>query len=376
MGISITRLRLASVAVVSASALALSACGSDDPVDTGGNGDGNGNGAPSAVEGLSGSIAGAGASSQESAQKAWMASFQSVNADVTLAYDPVGSGGGVEQFLQGASDFGGTDAALTTEELEQSKEVCGPGGAIDIPLYISPIAVIFNLEGVDSLNMSPATIAGIFDQKITKWNDPAIVEENPDADLPDLDINPVNRSDESGTTENFLEYLTATAGDAWPHEVSGDWPVGGGQSAQGTSGVVQTVSGGNGTIGYADASQAGDLGTVAVKVGEEYVPYSPEGAAKVVDASPELKNRPEHDVAFELDRNTTEAGAYPVVLVSYMMACTTYEDATKADIVKAYLSYIASADGQQVAADNAGAAPISDTLRQQVQASIDAINAG
>src|SRR5690606_23006291 len=124
-----------------------------------------------------------------------------------------------------------------------------------------------------------------------------------------------------------------------------------------------TVRGGNGTIGYADASQVGDLGTVAVQVGSEFVPYSPEAAAAVVDASPLMEGRPEHDLAFELQRDTTASGAYPIVLVSYLLACTEYRDATTGELVKAWLTYVASEEGQQAAASAAGSAPISDTLR-------------
>ncbi len=196
--------------------------------------------------------------------------------------------------------------------------------------------------------------------KITTWNAPEIVADNPDATLTDLPITPVNRSDESGTTENFTEYLVATAGEAWPYEASGDWPVSGGQSAQGTSGVVQTVQGGEGTIGYADASKAGSLGTAKIKVGEQWVGYSPEAAAAVVDASPRAEGRSEHDIVVELDRTTTADGAYPLVLISYSLACTSYEDPADAELVKAFLGYVASAEGQEAAASAAGAAPISD----------------
>ena len=123
--------------------------------------------------------------------------------------------------------------------------------------------------------------------------------------------------------------------------------------------MVQTVQGGEGTIGYADASKAGSLGTANIKVGDQWVGYSPEAAAAVVDASPRAEGRAEHDVVVELDRATTAAGAYPLVLISYSIACTSYEDAAKTDLVKAFLSYVASAEGQEAAATSAGSAPIS-----------------
>jgi phosphate transport system substrate-binding protein len=367
----VKRIRYGRVAaLVAASAVALSACG-NDPVESNGGGDGGDGGESS----LSGEIDGAGASSQESAMEAWRAGFSANNPDVTVAYDPVGSGGGRTQFGEGAVDFAGSDAVMDDEERAAADATCG-GPVYHLPLYISPIAVIYKLEGVDNLQLSPATLAGIFNRQITTWNDPAIAADNPDAQLPSTAVTPVNRSDESGTTENFMEYLTAAAPEAWPHEPSGNWPVQGGQSGAQTAGVVQTVQGGEGTIGYADASKAGDLGVAKIKVGEEYVEYSPEAAAKVVDESPRVEGLGEHDLAIELQRDTTADGTYPIVLVSYTIVCSTYSDATKGELVKAFVGYMASEAGQKQAGDNAGSAPISATLRTDVEAALESIGAG
>ena len=159
---------------------------------------------------LSGEIAGAGSTAQEAAQEAWIAEFENANSGATISYDAVGSGGGREQFIAGGVAYAGSDAALSTEEGELTKAAsrCKPGQLVEIPAYISPIAIIYNLEGVEELQLSAETLAGIFSQKITTWNDPAIAKENPDAELPDTRITPVNRSDESGTTQNFTEYLS------------------------------------------------------------------------------------------------------------------------------------------------------------------------
>ena len=359
-------------ALVTASALALTACGSD-PVSPSGDNGGDGG----SESNLSGELSGAGASSQESAMNAWRSGFGSTNPDVTVSYDPAGSGAGRTQFGEGAVAFAGSDAVMDDEERAAAKESCG-SDAIHLPLYISPIAVIYKLDNVDGLQLSPATIAGIFNQKIKKWNDPAIAADNPGANLPDLAITPVNRSDESGTTENFTEYLAATAGDAWPHEPSGDWPVSGSQSAQGTSGVVQTVQGGNGTIGYADASQAGNLGVAKVKVGDKFVEYSAEAAAKVVDESPKVESGVQNDLAIELERDTTAEGTYPIVLVSYTIVCSDYTNAKanmagKGELVKAFVSYVASKEGQEASSEAAGSAPISDALRADVEAALQAM---
>ena len=240
---------------------------------------------------LSGEIAGAGATSQEAAQEAWIANFENDNSGATISYDPVGSGGGREQFIAGGVAFAGSDAAISEEEGELKGAIkrCAPGELIEVPAYVSPIAIIYNLPGVESLQLSPETLAKIFNQEITTWNDPAIAADNPDVDLPDTRIIPVNRSDESGTTENFTEYLSEVVPSVWTYEVSGDWPVKGGEAATGTSGVVEAVEAGEGTIGYADASQAGELGIAKIKVGKNYAEPTPEAAAAILEESPKTR---------------------------------------------------------------------------------------
>jgi len=366
-----TTTRATAVSAALAASLALAACGASNE-DTGND---SATGSDSAEQ-LSGTLVGAGASSQQAAMQGWTAGYSSVQSDVTVNYDPVGSGGGREQFLAGGTDFAGSDAALDDEELAQAEERCGASGIFELPNYISPIAVVYNLEGVDELNLSPEVVAGIFNQQITTWNAPEIAADNPDVELPATAITPVNRSDESGTTENFTEYLVAAAGDAWPHEASGDWPVAGGEAAQGTSGVVSAVGAGDGSIGYADLSQAGDLGVASIGVGEEFVAPSAEAAAAVVENSETLEGRGEYDFAIELARDTTESGNYPIVLVSYHVGCIEYEEQETADLVKDFMGYVISEDGQDAAAEAAGSAPISDALREQAQTAIDAITAG
>ncbi|HZG91008.1 MAG TPA: phosphate ABC transporter substrate-binding protein PstS [Pseudonocardia sp.] len=364
-----SRARIAALGLATSGALLIAGCGAANETAAP-----SGTGAEAA--GVSGTIAGAGASSQQAAMEAWIAGFTNTNPDATVNYDPSGSGAGRDQFVGGGVAFAGSDAALDEEELPAAQERCGgPDSVIQLPAYISPIAVIYNLEGVADLNLAPATLAGIFNRQITTWNDPAIAADNPNATLPATPITPVNRSDESGTTENFTEYLVATAAAAWPYEASGDWPVQGGEAAQGTSGVVGAVQGGQGTIGYADASQAGELGVAKVKVGSEYVGPTADAAAAVVENSPRLEGQGQNSFAIELARDTTEAGSYPIVLVSYSLACTAYPDQATADVVKAFLSYLISEEGQQAAADAAGSAPISDSQRSTFQPAVDAISA-
>ncbi|HLS64849.1 MAG TPA: phosphate ABC transporter substrate-binding protein PstS [Ruania sp.] len=360
--------RVAGISAAGALALTLTACGGGSQAS-----DGEGSG-----DGLSGTIAGSGASSQEKAVQGWIAGFMEANPGASVSYDPTGSGTGREQFVGGTVQFAGSDAAMDAEELAAAQERCG-GEVLELPLYISPIAVIYNLPGLNDthLNLSPSVIAQIFSGEITTWNDPAIAETNPDVDLPDLPIVPVNRSDDSGTTENLTEYLAAAAPEDWTHEPAGLWPISGTQSGAQTSGMLEVVGGAEGTIGYADASRVGDLGSVAVGVGEEFVPFSPEAAAAVVDVSPPAEDASDTVLTVDLARDTQESGAYPIVLVSYSIACQTYESAEHAELVQGYLSYVASEEGQQRAAqpDVAGAAPISGDLREQVEAAIESISA-
>ncbi len=365
-----TKTRAATLSAAFASTLALAACGASNE------GGSEGSSADSSAAELSGSLVGAGASSQQSAMEAWQAGFEGEYPGVQFSYDPVGSGSGREQFISGAADFAGSDAALDDEELTAAAERCAGGEVFELPNYISPIAVVFNLEGVDALNLKPATIAGIFTGAITTWNDPAIAADNPDATLPATAITPVHRADDSGTTDNFTDYLFQAAGDVWTSEPDGVWPLPGGEAANGTSGVVGVVESTAGAITYADASRAGDLGVVNVAVGDEFVAPTPESAAAVVENSPAVEGRGEYDFAVEVNRLTEGSGEYPVVLVSYHVGCVTYDDQATADNVKAFMQYVVSEEGQQAAADNAGNAPISETLREQAQTAVDAISAG
>lgn len=324
---------------------------------------------------LSGTLDGAGASSQAAAMQGWVAGFQGVYPDVTVNYDPIGSGGGREAFTTGAVSFAGSDGLMDEEEYAAAVDTCaGDLGAIHLPHYISPVAAAFNLPDIETLNMSPATLAGIFAETITNWNDDAIAADNPDVELPDMAITPVHRSDESGTTENFTDYLATVAPDVWTFGEVESWPGDlGGEGAAQTSGVVQAITAGEGAIGYADASQVSELGTVAIGVGDDFVEFSPEAAARIVDVSERIEGNGEFDFPYALQRDTTEAGTYPIALVSYHIVCLEYATQEEADLVKAFMTYIGSPEGQDAAAASAGSAPISDDLREQLSAAVDAI---
>jgi phosphate transport system substrate-binding protein len=360
--------------------LGLAACGggssSSSSSSTSESSESEGGGAPSSE--ASGEIAGAGSTAQEAAQNAWIAEFENANGGATISYDGVGSGGGREKFISKGVAYAGSDTPLSESEGELGKAIkrCEPGELVEVPDYISPIAIIYNLPGVEELKLEPETLAKIFNQEIENWNDPEIAKENPGVELPETRIVPVNRSDESGTTENFTDYLSKVAPSVWSHEVSGTWPVKGGEAASGTSGVVEAVAAGEGAIGYADASQAGELGKALIKVGNEWAEPTAEAAAKVLDLSkedPELEKGQKNVIAFEIDRTTEASGVYPIILVSSLIGCTKYKSADEAGLVKAFFEYAISPEGQALAEEQAGSAPLSPALTKKVEAAVGSI---
>jgi phosphate transport system substrate-binding protein len=405
--VNISSFRRNAFAAAVVGTLVLAACGGDDdnssattaaPATTGGatattvGGAGNtattsgggtdtaaGGGATATTSGepVSGTINGSGSTAQAAAMQAWVAGFQQKNPNAQINYDPVGSGGGRTAFLAGGADFAGSDAALKDDEFTKSKEQCGADGAIDLPHYISPIAIAYNLPDVKTLKLTPDTAAGIFSGQIKKWNDPKLAADNAGVTLPDKDINPVHRSDESGTTQNFTDYLHAASPSIWTQEAAQSWPDGfGGEGAQGTSGVVAAIKAGEGSVGYADASQVGDLGVAQVKVGNDFVTLSAEAAAKAVEVSDKVPGRNQYDLSFKLNRTPTEPGVYPITLVSYHIVCQTYKDAAKAKLVKAFMGYVGSQAGQEAAAQAAGSAPMTSELQQQVATAVSHITGG
>ena len=362
---------IAAAVLALAGSLALAACGAANETSAS-----SGAGAATGAEQLSGTLNGAGSSAQQAAMQAWAAGFAGRQPGVTVNYDPVGSGGGREQFLSGGVAFAGSDAALTDDEVTKAKARCGSAGYFELPDYVSPIAVVYNLPGVKDLQLSPDTAAKIFAGTITTWNDPAIKADNPAAKLPGTAITPVHRSDDSGTTKNFTDWLHQTAPSVWTDEAGGTWPISGGEAGAQTSGMVAAVKAGAGAIGYADESQAAGLGVAKIQVGKDYVPPTAEAAAKVVGTSKQVDGRGRYDHALAINRTTTDSTEYPLVLVSYHIGCMQYPDRSTADLVKAFFTYVVSAEGQESAAKSAGSAPIGDTSRQAALQALGAVASG
>ncbi|CAM5458284.1 phosphate ABC transporter substrate-binding protein PstS [Streptomyces pilosus] len=368
------RRALALGALAVSGALALTACGSDD---TGGNASGDGASATTQAGNIDcgdakGQLAASGSSAQKNAIDAWVKQYAAACKGVQVNYNPTGSGAGITAFLQGQTAFAGSDSAMDAEEIKQSQKICKDGQAIDLPMVGGPIAVGFNVEGVDELVLDAPTLAKIFDSKITNWNDAAIAKLNPDAKLPDLKIQAFHRSDESGTTDNFTTYLQAAAPKEWTYEPSKSWEAKGGQSAQGSSGVAQQVKQTPGAISYMELSYAKDgMKTVSVKTeAAEPVAATVENATAAIGAAKVVGTG--KDLALELDYTPSAEGAYPIVLVTYEIVCDKGNKAETLPTTKSFLNYMASEDGQSLLAD-AGYAPMPQEIITKVRETISSL---
>lgn len=354
------------VALFTTATLALSACASNEI-----------GAAPSSsaqTSNLSGTLNGIGSSAQGTAETTWIASFQTDNPQVTINYDPQGSGAGRTSFIGGSADFAGSDAALSDAELTKTFATCAAGSKpIDLPNYISPIAIAYNVDGLKDLKLDAKTLAGIFTGTITTWDDPAIKALNSGATLPSAPITVVHRSDDSGTTQNFTEYLKANAPEVWGAASGQTYPYQIGDAAKGTSGVADAVKNAKNTIAYIDDSGATGLSKAQLKVGRDFVTISAEGAAAVVAASPTAAGRSANDLTIAIDRKNTAKNAWPLVLVSYFITCNQYKDAATGALAKAYAGYITGHAAQQEAAKAAGSAPLSTELAAKVAKAVATI---
>lgn len=346
--------------------IALTACGSDNvATPEAGSSAGNSNC-------VSGSLTASGSTAQKNAMDEWIKAYQGQCADSKVDYQGTGSGAGIEAFIAGTADFAGSDSALKEDEQPLADAKCTGGKALNLPMVIGPIAVVYNIEGVDGLQLSASTIAKIFSGKITKWNDAAIAAENAGAKLPDANIETVHRADESGTTDNFTKYLSKTAEADWTFGNAKAWKAPGGTGVSKSDGVATKVKSTPNTISYVELSYAenSDLQSAKIKNGAgEYTELSGESAGKTFENA-EVKGT-DGDLALSLDYATTTPGAYPIVLVTYEIACS--KGSPKAKEVQAFLKYTASADGQK-ALGELGYAPLPETLRAKVETSVASIS--
>lgn len=347
--------------------VSVAACGTDD----------NGGAELDAGGGPAGTIAGercatgtlnaSGSTAQANAIARWTKAYQQACPGARINYGGGGSGQGVTQFIQGSTDFAGSDSALTPAEHRRADDRCGTGEAVDLPMVVGPIGVVYNLPGVDDLKLAPKTIAGIFAGTITKWNDPRIAGQNRGARLPDAGIQTVHRADASGTSDNFTHFLRSTAPAVWKWPHDKQWRAPGGTGAKGSDGVAAQIKQQRYSIGYDEFSyvRSGDLQSARVRNGSgAYVQLTADSASAGV-ASARVVGEGE-DLSLAIDYKPDNADAYPIVLTTYEIVCTEGLPAAETRLVRSFLSYAAS-DRAQSALTELGYAPLPAKIRHQVR---------
>ncbi|OBF16262.1 phosphate ABC transporter substrate-binding protein PstS [Mycobacterium sp. ACS4331] len=364
---------LTAVSATAVAGLALTACGSDNNTPAGSGTSAAGTTSSTAnCEGKN-TLTGEGSTAQQNAIALFNQAWGQACPGKNLAYNPTGSGAGREQFIAKNVDFAGSDSALKGEQVQQAAKRCGDNPAWNLPLVFGPIALAYNLDGVDKLVVNADLLAKIFGGQITKWNDPAIAALNEGATLPDSTITPIFRSDSSGTTDNFQKYLETAAPQSWTKGAGSEFQGGAGEGAQKSAGVVQAVKATPGSIGYVEKGFAEQAGVpfAQIDTGSGAVELTDESAAKAIDTAKFAGEG--HDLVLDLASlyGTREPGAYPLVLATYNIVCSKGYDADTAAAVRSFMT-VAANEGQS-GLSAAGYVPLPDKFKARLTAAIDAI---
>jgi phosphate transport system substrate-binding protein len=350
------------LAVVAAAGVFAAGCGSGESTENTTQG---GTGTTAGV--AKADLNGAGATFPQPVYVEWIGGFQTANPNVTINYQGIGSGAGIEQFTAQTVDFGASDAYMKPEELAAA-EAARPGAKVlHIPTVFGAIVLAYNLPGVDGLKLDADTLAGIFLGKITTWNDPAIAALNPGVTLPTDAIQTVHRSDSSGTTNAFTKYLTAVnsewkAGPGAGKEIT--WPVGVG--GKGNDGVAAVVLQTKGSIGYVELSYAVQNNMTMAQMKNQ--------SGAFITPTLESTSAAAEGITIPEDLNLTvsdsaNAAAYPIVTVTYILAYDKMPDAAKAEALKSFLTWALGDDGTAIATE-LGYAPLPTALKEAALAKI------
>ena len=352
-------LRLAALAL--SLTLLATACGTDD--------NSTGEAAANVENCATGVVAGAGSTFVQTIAQEWIKSYGSACAGSTVNYQGVGSGAGIQQFLSGTVDFAGSDVPLSKTEREAA--VAKYGSIVELPWAAGGIALAYNLSGVD-VQLSPVTVAKIFNGSITRWDDPAIVDDNNGAQMPKLPIQMVHRSDGSGTTQAFTAFLEGTASNVWKLGSSKeiDWPIG--QGAKGSDGVTSAVKAAEGTITYVELSyaRANNLGVVKVRngSGEYTAPDAPNVAAALESAALN------EDGSVSASYDSTNAAAYPITTVTYVISAKNPSDQSRSALFKSFATYAVS--GGQDSAERLFYAPMPTNISTAAAGVLASVGSG
>lgn len=317
-------------------------------------------------------LTGAGATFPNIIYQDWVLTYNKQTPGVQLNYQSIGSGGGIRQFSENTVDFGGSDAPMTDSAI-----AAVGGNVLHIPTVLGGLAVIYNLSGVRArLKFTPRLLAEIFLGRLTNWSDPRITAANPGVQLPKGDILVVHRSDGSGTTYVFTDYLSKVSPE-WQRRVgkgtSVNWPVGlGGRGNEGVAATVAQTPGAIGYVelGYADANKL-PYGQVQNRAGQFVTPTVESVTAAAAGAMAEMGPSTDFRVSIT---NPAGDGAYPIASFTWLLLRKQYSDATKAGALVPFVWW-ALTDGQSVAA-KLGYAPLPRALRPWIEARLKTITAG
>ncbi|HZK31892.1 MAG TPA: phosphate ABC transporter substrate-binding protein PstS [Corynebacterium sp.] len=317
-------------------------------------------------------LVGEGASSQQNAMDYFGQQYSEAVDGASLAYTASGSGSGRTNFIAGQADFAGSDSPLSDEQIGEAAERCEGNEAWHLPLVIGPVAIAYNLDGVDDLNLSIPTVAKIFNGEITNWNDDAIAEENDGVDLPDQNISVVYRSDESGTSDNFQIFLNTATPENW--DTTGQqFPSAVGEGANGSNGVSTQVSQIPGGITYVEwgFAEQQELGVANLDFGSGPVELTAENVGVALDA---LEFETEgHNMVVSTDAlfSQTQAGSYPLILTPYSIVCSAGYDEATSTMVKDFLNV--TLDSQDENLEDMGFIPVEGAHADRLRAAADAI---
>jgi phosphate transport system substrate-binding protein len=310
---------------------------------------------------------GSGSTFQKAFQEEAIEGFKKANPGVTVNYGAGGSGKGRQDLADMVVDFAGTDAPYKDADLAKIKG----GEILYFPVLFGAITVSYNLDGVKKLQLSPATIAKIFQREIKNWNDAAIAADNPGVKLPDLAIVVAHRADGSGTTEMFTKYLNEAAKDVWKLKSGAtvEWSADT-QAGQGNGGVAQIVKSTKGAVGYVDLSDAKAAGlkyaTVKNQAGKFVEPTS--DSASAAGDGIEIK-----DNLLFAAVNAKGDAAYPITAQTWIIVYAKQTDAAKGKELKSYLKYLLG-DGQKLLRD-LDFAPLPKGLQARAMKQLDRIQA-
>jgi phosphate transport system substrate-binding protein len=294
-------------------------------------------------------LTGSGSTAQANAMSHFITSYEESCSGKQLTYTASGSGAGVADFLAAKTDFGGSDSPLSGAEYPAAKQRCGGADAWNLPAVFGPIGITFNVKSTDVLTLDAPTLAKIFSGAITRWDDPAITALN--GTMPAEDIHVIYRSDLSGTSDNFQQYLQAASGGAWTKGAGKAFNGGVGTSAQGNEGTSEAVKKTEGAITYNEWSYAmkQHLDVAGIKTSGGVVHIGNDWVGKTIsDVTIKGQGRDPNDLVLDLSKvyATTTPGAYPILLASYEIVCSKYPDADVGRAVKAFMQSTIT-EGQQ-----------------------------